>query len=294
MAERKPSPPRSKFVEVNGVKLHYLEWPGPGRPLVFLHANSYCGGVWSPLAARLSDSFCVFALDMRGHGLSDKPETGYDWGSLRDDLVGLLQSLDLRETLLVGHSRGGGATVLTAAACPERVRGLLVYEPNIAPLRVLSEQEDSNRMPIDAIVARAMRRRTVFTSRQELFDRYSQENALKQWKDECLWAYIEHGTALHDDGQAELLCPPWVEAQYYREMLRTDAWTEMRPLQLPTLLCHGDSRPAMGPGHGLLEGLRSVAPQCQVVTMSGATHFGPMEQPETFEVIIREFASSLD
>ena len=294
MAERKPSQPHSRYVEVHGLKLHCLEWPGQGWPLVFIHANSYCGGVWSPLAARLSDSFRVFALDMRGHGLSDKPETGYDWGSLRDDIVGLLQGLDLRETLLVGHSRGGGATVLATAACPERVRGVVLYEPNITPGRILAGQGEGNRMSVNSLVERAMRRRTVFNSRQELFDRYSQENALKQWTEESLWAYIEHGTTVRDDGQAELLCPTWVEAQLYREMLRTEAWAGIRILDTPVLACHGDTRPDRPQGLGPLEGLRAIAPGCQLRAMPGATHFGPMEQPETFEAIIREFASSLD
>lgn len=293
MTERKPSQPHSRYVEVNGVKLHCLEWSGQGRPLVFLHANSYCGGVWAPSAARLSDSFRVLTLDMRGHGLSDKPETGYDWGNLRDDIVGLLQVLELKETLLVGHSRGGGATVLAAATCPERVRDVVLYEPNITPGRIVAGQGEGRRMPIDAIVARAMRRQTVFSSRQELFDRYSQENALKQWTAESLWAYIEHGTTVRDDGQAELLCPPWVEAELYREMLHTEAWAGIRILDTPVLACHGDNRGDRPQGHGLLEGLRTIAPGCQFRAMPGATHFGPMEQPETFEAIIREFDSSL-
>ena len=99
---------------------------------------------------------------------------------------------------------------------------------------------------------------------------------------------------VRDDGQVELLCPTWVEAQLYREMLHTEAWAELQILNTPMLACHGDTRRDMPQGQGLFEGLRAIAPGCQFRAMPGATHFGPMEQTETFEAIIREFDNSLN
>jgi pimeloyl-ACP methyl ester carboxylesterase len=59
----------SRFVQVNGVRLHYLEWPSDSPPLLIIHGNGHSGGVFAPLAERLAGEFRVFALDLRGHGL---------------------------------------------------------------------------------------------------------------------------------------------------------------------------------------------------------------------------------
>src|SRR5215208_7050897 len=88
----------SGFVEVRGVRLHYLRWGAGGRPLVLVHGNSHCAGVWAPIAPGLVEAgFQVTAVDLRGHGEPDKPTEGHDWASLRDDLAGLLPALDLRD-----------------------------------------------------------------------------------------------------------------------------------------------------------------------------------------------------
>src|SRR5688500_7110769 len=67
----------SGYVTVDGVRIHYLRWGDGPSTIVVLHPNSHCAGVWTPLAERLAgDEFTVIAVDLRGHGASDKPATG--------------------------------------------------------------------------------------------------------------------------------------------------------------------------------------------------------------------------
>src|SRR6266508_5624395 len=102
----------SSYLDVNGVRLHYLRAGDGPTAIVLTHGNSHCAGVWTPLIEALAgDRYTVVALDLPGHGWSDKPESGYDWASLRDDLVGLVTALELRDILYVGHSRGGGVSL---------------------------------------------------------------------------------------------------------------------------------------------------------------------------------------
>src|SRR6185436_12500212 len=77
-----------------------------------------------------ASDFHVYAVDMRGHGLSERSGT-YTSPELRDDIVRFLDALDLHGVLFVAHSRGGGSSLLAAAARPERVKGLVVYEPTL-------------------------------------------------------------------------------------------------------------------------------------------------------------------
>jgi len=94
-----------QFVSTNGIRLHYLDHPGEGSPLVLMpgltaNALSFDGLI----NAGLSPSLRVLALDMRGRGLSDKPAGGYRMADHAADVLGLLDTLELKEMILGGHS----------------------------------------------------------------------------------------------------------------------------------------------------------------------------------------------
>lgn len=276
--------PRDRFVQANGLRLHLLEWPSPGRPVLFLHGTSHSAGVWAPLCARLAPALHAFALDLRGHGLSDKPDTGYDWETLRDDLIGCLEALGIGPALLVGHSRGGGLATLVACQRPDLVGGLVLYEPSvIRPEASFPRQRGSS-------AYRAVARRHVFASRDELVQAYRGRGAFARWREEFLLAYAEHGTEEREDGRVELCCKPVIEACLYEEMDRPGPWAHAEPVQLPALACYGSlSRgQAREPGAEI----RKLLPRCEVRVIPEATHFGPMEQPETFEAAIRAYAGA--
>ncbi|GAB2578707.1 acyl-CoA esterase [Paractinoplanes abujensis] len=120
-------------VVVNGVRLGCREAGDPsGRPVVLLHGCGSSSRTWDRLAARLSEHR-VIAVDLRGHATSARPGH-YPLSSLRDDLLGLLETLDLRDTVLIGHSVGAYAALDAARLAPERV-SRLVLEDLAAPPR---------------------------------------------------------------------------------------------------------------------------------------------------------------
>jgi pimeloyl-ACP methyl ester carboxylesterase len=90
--------PHSATVDANGLCLHYLGWepeqPAEGTqedadaiPLVLLHGLGATAASWQLLAERLCEQHFVLAFDLRGHGQSDKPESGYDLATLAEDVV---------------------------------------------------------------------------------------------------------------------------------------------------------------------------------------------------------------
>lgn len=89
----------------DGVRLHYLE-AGSGKPLVMIPGWSQTAAQYKYQIARLHDRYRLIALDMRGHGESDKPAFGYKIARLSKDLHDVLVALDLREVTLLGHSMG--------------------------------------------------------------------------------------------------------------------------------------------------------------------------------------------
>ena len=90
-----------------GVRLHLLETGNPkGRPIVFIHGFSQCSLAWSrQLTSPLADTFRLVSMDLRGHGLSDKPRDAYNDSRLwADDLHAILQTLGLDHPVLCGWS----------------------------------------------------------------------------------------------------------------------------------------------------------------------------------------------
>src|SRR3954468_7461143 len=76
------SPHKSGFVTVSGVKLHYLDWGGKGKVLLFLTGLGNSAHIFDDIAPKFTDRFHVLALTRRGHGQSDQPAAGYDLPTL--------------------------------------------------------------------------------------------------------------------------------------------------------------------------------------------------------------------
>jgi pimeloyl-ACP methyl ester carboxylesterase len=124
------------------LRLHYLDWGGEGKPLVLLHGLASNARIWDLAAPRLADRFRVIAVDQRGHGLSDRPDSEYSFDEVCGDLGALLAALALERPLLVGHSWGGSVVMAYAAANPGGVRGLALVDGGFIPIsRGMSWQE---------------------------------------------------------------------------------------------------------------------------------------------------------
>ena len=114
----------------NGVDLHYQQ-AGAGPDVVLLHAVTANMAVWlvSGLLDTLAREYRVTAYDLRGHGLSAAPPTGYTSADMAEDFRGLHEALGLGPAYLVGHSFGGVVAMHAAATYPDRVSGVIVSDP---------------------------------------------------------------------------------------------------------------------------------------------------------------------
>lgn len=120
--------PKSDFVHANGIRLHYLDWGGNGPALVFLTGMGCSVYIFGQFAPRFVDNFRVLALDRRGHGDSDYPETGYDPDTLTEDLRQFLDALGVEKVILVGHSMAYIELCHFTALYPERVLKLVFLD----------------------------------------------------------------------------------------------------------------------------------------------------------------------
>jgi len=118
-----------RYVDTNGIRLHYLELGASGPALLLMpgltaNAHSFDGLIAAGLAERMR----VLALDLRGRGLSDKPDAGYSMADHAADVLGLMDALELDRIVLGGHSFGGLLTYHMAASHPDRVESCVVID----------------------------------------------------------------------------------------------------------------------------------------------------------------------
>jgi pimeloyl-ACP methyl ester carboxylesterase len=117
----------SRFIEAGNVRPHALVG-GDGPPLLLIHGWPENWYAWRLIMPALARDFQVIAVDQRGIGLSEKPTTGYDTGTLAEDLVALMQGLGHDRFAVVGHDTGFAIGYALAADHPERVDRIALAE----------------------------------------------------------------------------------------------------------------------------------------------------------------------
>jgi pimeloyl-ACP methyl ester carboxylesterase/DNA-binding SARP family transcriptional activator len=241
--------PRERLIALKDVTLHVVEWDGDGPPIVMIHGSAGMAHTCGALAERLAPSHRIIALDLRGHGFSDKPPAGYDLASHVRDLSELIRVLRLRRPILLGHSAGG--TIATFVAAGTDVRGLILLEAMIGN-RAFTENAVAQASPLvtnlampvanfDAYLAAWRARRARFSDEAErLVDRWARfafsplpdgryrQRALRMAV-EAEWRSIVEADSL--GALARVACPvlivqavrPWLDGRPYFTRAVVDA-----------------------------------------------------------------------
>jgi len=122
--------PRNQTLDVNGLRVHYLDWGNPGAPpIVCVHGYTSSAQAFNALARRLPSRDHVIAPDVRGHGESAWSTTGaYQYSDQVGDLAAIVDKLGLSRFTLVGTSMGGIIAMAYAGAHPDRLTRLVIND----------------------------------------------------------------------------------------------------------------------------------------------------------------------
>jgi pimeloyl-ACP methyl ester carboxylesterase len=126
-------PPRSLHVDVNGTRLHVLEWGEPSAPpLLMVHGMRAHARWFTPVGPALAGQYRALAVDLRGHGESAHTPP-YGIAVYADDVAALINKLELARPMLLGHSMGGSVVAHVAVRLESRLRALFVVDAGLTP-----------------------------------------------------------------------------------------------------------------------------------------------------------------
>lgn len=213
------------------IEIYFKDW-GSGRPVVFSHGWPLNSDAWDEQLMLLADAgFRAIAHDRRGHGRSSQPWNGNDMDTYADDLAKLLDTLDLQDVILVGHSTGGGEVVRYAGRHGSGRVSKMVLVGAVCP-HLLKSRDNPEGLPMltfdeirDGIVAD---RSQYFTELSRPFYGYNRWGAKVSQgvRDEFWLQSMQTGLkAAYDCISA---------------FSETDFTADLQKLDVPTLIVHGD------------------------------------------------------
>jgi pimeloyl-ACP methyl ester carboxylesterase len=118
-----------KFVELNNVRIHFIEGPAFGQPILFLHGLTDSVDSYMFLMTNLLESYHVYVLDLRGHGLTMHVPNAYRIKDYAQDVQNFLLNTFSEPVVLVGHSLGALVSVWVAVRNCKLVKGLFLEDP---------------------------------------------------------------------------------------------------------------------------------------------------------------------
>lgn len=279
-----------RYVEANGVRLHYVASGVPGRPLVlFLHGFPEFWYAWKNQLAELGKDYYAVALDMRGYNLSSKPEAleQYAVKQLVEDLRAFTEQLGYPRFHLVGHDWGGAVAWAFAIAHPGRLRRLVIVNA-----------------PHPAIFARELQSNPAQQKASQYMIAFRSPGAesMLSANNYAMLIQVVMGqglqTGVFNDADKEEYLKAWSRPgaltgglNYYRAS-RLGPGSEAfvagsTTVPVPTLVIWGEKDTALLPGN--LDGLREYVPDLRIERIPDASHWVVHEKPAQVNALIRGF-----
>lgn len=268
--------PQDKYIEIDGLRLHYLDWGNPeGQPMILMHGLQDCARGWDAFSDSLRSEYHVIALDSRGHGDSGWTDPkNYRFRNYVSDLEELVKQLGLEKIILVGHSAGGRYTFTYASENPDKVEYLIVVDIDPDPINPDSQgmfqrynAESDKWESLDAVIERLRTRQP------------RSIEAMLEHQAQYMTKEIEGGKLI------------WKRDRKILEAYqRPDLWDIWSKITSPTLIVRGRQSNLLT--HEVAVRMREAIPRARLAELEGGGHWFYQEAPGAFEATVRWFLDS--
>lgn len=273
--DSRPAPSVSGFVEAAGLRLHYLDYGSAGRPpMLCVHGGAAHAHWFDYTAPGLGTDYHVRALDLRGHGDSawaDPPD--YSYARYASDLAEVVEKLDLRDFVLIGHSMGGLVSLVYAANHPGRVGRLVVVDS------MMHMTEDR----VAAIRSVGQRRGSSYATREDFAARFRLRPAGTTAPPQVVRHMALHGCRQDADGS-------WrhkFDRDVYATRENLDGMPCWERIRIPALLVKGDRSPRITPR--IFSAVQARCPQVELAEVANSDHHVTLDNPAGFVKAVKTF-----
>ncbi len=279
---------REHYVDLDGIRLCYFEsgceYQEEGTYLL-VHATGFHARCWDRTIDYLGERHVV-AMDIRGHGRSDK--TGpYTWDVFGRDLQNFITALDLNNIVGAGHSMGGHSVTQAASMFPWRFARLVLIDPVIMAPESYKGSEYIHHDWLDEDGGHPVaRRRNFFRDARDMFENFVGREPFSLWREDVLRDYCNFGLLPDPNGDGYVLaCPPTIEASVYMGNSTTDIHQHIEKVEIPVVVLRArqdtTDRTVMNFSRSpTWDQLAGEFKRGTDVYLPDMTHFIPMQDPQ--------------
>jgi esterase len=266
--------PADRFVSVNGLRIHYLDWGSSDKPpLIMLHGIGRVAHTFDHIAPHFAANYHVMAVDMRGHGDSAwDPKGAYLVEDYVQDIEGLAAELRLRNIVIWGNSTGGRVAQVFAGLHPELVAA--VISEDVGPERPTQVAESVTRQ-------HRQEDEKGWASEEELLAQLKASSS--RTPEAILRAYAHFGSKQRADGRVIWKRDPAIGNGF----VPTELWRFVRQIKSPIIYIVG-GRSTIVPA-ATQDELKKALPQAQIVTMPGVGHYPSEENEKDYLALVDRF-----
>ena len=273
---------QDKFITINNLNLHYVEWGTPGQPsIVLLHGFQSNAHTWDTFSHAMANTYHVLALDQRGHGDTDwAPDGDYTPDAFIRDIVGFIDALNVGPTILVGHSMGGRHAAMVAADYPDKATKVVIVDtPAEMPPAILDmmAQQPASDTPSEP---------ETFASFEDVI-----RNGIAQYPltpEAELRHANYHNLYRGADGKWRWR---WdltlLERRRLNRSLQLDLYSYLQRVQCPTLLIRGQQSPLLTPD--IAQKMVQHLPRGRLVEIPDTAHTVNADKAEAFNALTADF-----
>jgi pimeloyl-ACP methyl ester carboxylesterase len=271
--------PEDRFVTVNGLRIHYLDWGQAGedsrQPLILIHGIGKLARSFDSIAPRFTARYRMIAMDMRGHGDSDwHPQAAYLVEDYVQDLEGLVTQLGLRNLLLWGNSTGGRVAQVFAGMHPDLTAAVIIEDVGPERPKEISARRGD----------RMAREQQGWASIDELLAVLKTE--YPRIPEATLRHIATHNSKPRGDGRLILKRDPNIEKGF----IPTEIWRFVKTIKAPIIYILGGASSIVPPETQQI--LRRTLAQVEIVMMPRLGHYPNEEDPAEFAAIVERFLAA--
>ena len=275
--------PLSKFITLNGLTLHHLDYGTDGKPpLICLHGLTGNAHNFDALAQQLTSSYHVRALDVRGRGDSGWAGAAeYTPQNYAADLAGILDQLHIARASLIGTSMGGMISMLFAGGYPDRVERVVLNDigPDIDPVGIARIGSYVGESP------------TEFADLDEVAA-YYRENypPMRKMSEPALLEWVKWTVKPGDNGKLTWKMDPQIRRPLRTAQRPLDLWVPFARIEAPVLVIRGADSDILAAK--TVARMKQVIGKVESVEVPGVGHAPTLMEPEALSAIRKFLAVS--